>query len=73
MKAKSKYDVQAHVLKAQQIWDGMNSSEKFGCQFGLFPSAPMDEAEEEGYDSKVLVHELMHRSNAVDRKKRGLT
>lgn len=63
MKTTSKHDPAAHTVKAQQIWDGMNSSEKFGCRFGLFPSAPMDEADEQGYDGKLLVHELMHKED----------
>ena len=24
--------------RLREIWDKMNDSEKFGCQFGLFPS-----------------------------------
>lgn len=65
MTTESKYDPAAHVVKAQQIWDGMNSSEKFGCKFGLFPSAPMDEADEEGYNTKLIVHELMHKAGSL--------
>ena len=57
-------DVGLHQLKALLIWDAMNDSEKFGCKFGMFPAQPMDEAEKEGYNSKLLVHELMHKAYA---------
>lgn len=45
--------------KAEKIWQEMDSSEKFGVRFGMFPAAKMQAAMAEGYDSRELSIALM--------------
>ncbi len=40
--------------KAQQIWERMDETQRTSFRKGLFPAEVMQEAEAEGYNSKVL-------------------
>jgi len=62
----SKFSKAQHVLRARLLWNDMNDNERFGCRFGLFPTKLMTEAESEGYDGRLLVHELMHKACSHD-------
>lgn len=45
--------------KAQELWAGMTPSERTGIRFGMFPAAKMQEATEQGHDSRMLTVALM--------------
>jgi hypothetical protein len=53
--------------KAIEIWNGMNESERFGVQFGMFPAEKMP-AKSEGYDSHEIVVALMDISKKGGKK-----
>lgn len=59
-------DKKKRMAKAEEIWAGMNDSERHGVRFGLFPYHVMMAAEAEGY--KRLSVELM----AVAEKNGGM-
>lgn len=47
------------LLKARRMWSEFDVNEKTGVRVGMFPAAKMRQAEEEGYDSSLLVPALM--------------
>jgi len=46
-------------IKAQEIWDSMNASEKAGARCGLFPVHVMKEAEVNELDGRKVCVALM--------------
>lgn len=59
-------DKAKRMKKAEEIWAGMNASERHGVRFGMFPAGVMQQAEDQGY--KKLSIELM----AVAEKNGGM-
>jgi hypothetical protein len=45
--------------KAEQMWAEFNDNEKAGVRFGMFPAKPMQAADAEGFDGRLLASALM--------------
>jgi hypothetical protein len=50
--------------KAQTMWANFTDNEKTAVRFGMFPAFPMQAAEQEGLDSRLLALALMDVANA---------
>ena len=52
------------TAKAKELWEAMDSNERHGIRFGMFPARTMRDAEMEGYDSRRLTIALMDVASA---------
>jgi hypothetical protein len=55
--------------RAEQVWEGLNGSERLGVRFGMFPAEVMKTVESEGYDMKEFAVALMKAGDRRVRRK----
>ncbi len=47
------------ATKAAQMWAAFDDNQKAAARFGMFPAGPMQDADKEGYDGRLLAVALM--------------
>jgi hypothetical protein len=45
--------------KAAKMWEGFDTNQKAAVRFGMFPAKPMQDADKEGFDGRLLAVALM--------------